>query len=117
MKLPKHLNNGKHLSLSICSALRVGGDNRQRVPCSSSGCSGKSGYWRFKCVEFSQAQVRSLDNLGNGMLGSICMSNGVKSPDSNLSATILESNDHYKSNVHNEKEERNVPRRYTLSSA
>lgn len=91
-KAPKDLRIGKQLSLSICSALGVGGDNRQHVPCNSSGCSGSEpGVRRNKCVEFSQAQVRSLGNLGSGMPGSVCVSNGVKSPDSSLAATISES--------------------------
>jgi hypothetical protein len=78
---------GKPRSLSICSALEVGGDRGACTPCDSSGCPGGRGM----CVELSQAQVRSLGDLGTGILGSVDVSNGVKSPCSSFVATTSKS--------------------------
>jgi hypothetical protein len=78
---------GKQTSLSICSALEVGGDRGASTPCDSSGYSDRRGM----CVELSQAQVRSLGDLGTGILGSVVVLNGVKSPCSSFAATTSKS--------------------------
>ena len=44
-------------------------------------------------MELSQAHVRSLGNLGNGIQGNVAVLNGVKSPDSSFAATTSESID------------------------
>ena len=63
-------------------------------------------------MEFSQAQLHSLDNMGNGMLGSVGVSNGVKSSkgDCIFAVTISGSNEYFKSHEHNilKKKESNV---------
>jgi hypothetical protein len=46
---------------------------------------------RGKCVELSHAHVRSLGELGTGILGNVSVLNGVEKPDSIFAATSAES--------------------------
>lgn len=89
-QVPQVVFGNRH-SLSICAARGVGQEYGSDLPCSSSGCRAAHGGRRFKCVELSQAHVRSLGNLGTGILGNVVMSNGVKSPDSIFAATTSDS--------------------------
>ena len=84
----QHWGAGRRPSLAICRALGVGGENGDGLPCKSSGCLDRWPICRGKCVELSQAQVRSLGKLGTGITGSVLVSNGVENPGSIFDDTV-----------------------------
>ena len=84
----QHWGAGKRPSLVICRALGVGGENGDGLPCKSSGCLDRWPICRGKCVELSQAQVRSLAKLGTSITGSVLVSNGVENPGSIFDDTV-----------------------------